>query len=32
LRKPVTARELVAVGTALETIEHHLLTPPPHTS
>lgn len=32
LRKPVTAREFVAVGTALETIEHHLLTTPPHTS
>jgi hypothetical protein len=32
LRRPVSSRELTAVGTALETIEHHLLTTPPHSS
>lgn len=32
LRRPVATRELAAVGTALETIEHHLLTTPPHSS
>lgn len=32
LHRPVSARELVAVGTALGTIEQHLLTTPPHTS
>ncbi len=32
LRQPVSTRELAAVGTALETIEHHLLTTPPHSS
>lgn len=32
LRRPLSSRELVAVGAALETIEHHLLTTPPHSS
>jgi hypothetical protein len=32
LRRPLSTRELVGVGTALETIEHHLLTTPPHSS
>jgi hypothetical protein len=32
LASPVSSRELTAVGTALSTIEHHLLTTPPHSS
>jgi hypothetical protein len=32
LASPVSPRELTAVGTALATIEHHLLTTPPHSS
>jgi hypothetical protein len=32
LERAVPPRELVAVGAALSTIEHHLLTTPPHSS
>jgi hypothetical protein len=32
LERPVSARELIAVGDAIGTIEHYLLTTPPHSS
>jgi len=32
LEHPVSARELIAVGDAVGTIEHYLLTTPPHSS
>jgi hypothetical protein len=32
LERPVPTRELAGVGAALVTIEHHLLTTPPHSS